>query len=428
MYEQVEVNGFGCADCAGGLAASLGREQVVCAARIGAGAVGYIVFDSTVRGRSHGGLRLLPDVEEAELRDLALNMTLKYGFVGLPYGGAKAGIRGNPEGSAEERREALAAFGRQMAPLLRAGIYRPAPDMGTSAADIRCVLGAAEVPLTRQDFRKSRSGYHTALTVLAGVQAVAQHLGRTLTEATAAVEGFGAVGGALSELLAHSGIRIVAISNLHGALYNPEGLDVTQLSALATDGGSRAVIERYREAERIERAELFELPVDFLCPCARHGSVHAGNAQGIRARAICPGANNPVTPAAEHLLTSRGVICLPDFVTNCGGVLGGTMNFAGLDEPSIADFISRRIGDQLRHLLRNDGRQGATLREVALRLALDRFARISGRGNVATLRSRALAFGIDLYRRGWIPPTAVQALAPYYLERVLAQPFATQTR
>ena len=69
MYEQVEVNGFGCADCAGGLAASLGREQVVCTARIGADAVGYIVFNSTVRGRSHGGLRLLPDVEEAELRD-----------------------------------------------------------------------------------------------------------------------------------------------------------------------------------------------------------------------------------------------------------------------------------------------------------------------------------------------------------------------
>src|SRR4051794_1471188 len=163
--DDINVTG---ADAAGAFSTSFDRRQVVCTARVGADAVGYVVFDSTVRGRSHGGLRFLPDVEEAELRDLALNMTLKYGFVGLPNGGAKAGIRGNPEGSAKERRDILAAFGRQIAPLLRTGVYRPAPDMGTRAVDIRCVLQAAGVPLTRQDFRESRSGYYTALTVLSG--------------------------------------------------------------------------------------------------------------------------------------------------------------------------------------------------------------------------------------------------------------------
>ena len=424
MEERFDGIDLSRADVAGTFSAALGRQQVVCMVRVAAGAAGYVVFDSTVRGRAHGGLRLLPDVDEAELRDLAFNMTLKYGFVGMPNGGAKAGICADPDAPAEDRREMLAAFGRQLAPLLRAGIYRPGTDMGTRAADIRCVLEAAGVPLTRQDFRESRSGHYTALTVLTGVRMAAEHLGLVLGESTAAIEGFGAVGGALAHLLARAGIRLVAVSTLHGALYNPAGLDVAHLTALAADAGSRGLIERYRCAEHIERARLLELPVDFLCPCARHGSVHLGNVPRVAARVICPGANNPVTPAAEHELAARGVICLPDFVTNCGGVLGGTMDFAGMDEPSIADFIGRRVGVQLRYLLRQDGCGGGTLRERAVGLALERFARIRGGSERTTVRSRALAFGIDLYRRGWIPANLMGALAPHYLERVLAQPFA----
>src|SRR4051812_38388249 len=221
------------ADSAGAFSATFDRRPVVCMTRVASDVAGYVVFDSTVRGRAHGGLRLLPDVDEAELSDLAFNMTLKYGFVGLPNGGAKAGICGDPEASAGDRRKLLAAFGRQMAPLLCAGIYRPAPDMGTRAADIRCVLEAAGAPLTRQDFRASRSGYYTALTVLCGVRAAAEHLGLALGESTAAIEGFGAVGGPLANLLARAGIQVVAISTLHGGLYNPAGLDMAHLAALA---------------------------------------------------------------------------------------------------------------------------------------------------------------------------------------------------
>ncbi len=119
------------------------------------------------------------------------------------------------------------------------------------------------------------------------------------------------------------------ISTSRGALYNPEGLNVDRLVRLTEEAGSR-VVEFYHDAEFVDREKLLELPVDILCPCARWNSLNMSNAPRIPAQVISPGANNPITPDAEHALFERGVLCFPDFVTNCGGVLGGTMEFASV--------------------------------------------------------------------------------------------------
>jgi glutamate dehydrogenase (NAD(P)+) len=270
--------------------------------------------------------------------------------------------------------------------------------------------------------RVTRSGHYTALSVLAGVRAAADHLGIMLGRATAAIEGFGAVGSALAPLLASVGVQIVAISTRHGALYNPAGLDVARLTALVASGEGSSLVKRYPDAERLKREELLELPVDFLCPCAGHGSVHSGNAARIQARAICPGANIAVKPEADRVLALRSVLCLPDFVTNCGGVLGSTMAFAAIGEEDIANFITQRLGSQIPKLLREAERRGATPREIALPLALARFSEISGEVGHKAVRRRAVALGAELYRRGWVPQRIVGMLAPVYFERTLARP------
>ena len=134
--------------------------------------LGFVVVDSTVAGRARGGLRMLPDVGEDELRAAARTMTLKYGFVGVPQGGAKAGVRGDPEAPIETKRERLLAFARGALPLLRERFYVPDPDLGTRASDIRWTMRAAGLRVGPYDWLGDRSGFFTAVSCLASAEAV----------------------------------------------------------------------------------------------------------------------------------------------------------------------------------------------------------------------------------------------------------------
>jgi len=383
------------------------------------GLVGYVVIDSTVRGRSCGGLRIAPDVSEDEIRILARSSTLKFGFPGLPQGGAKAGVCGDPDAPRAERLDRLVEFGRAIHDVLRDGSYMPSADMGTTNTDMRHMLSAVGVRVPRRALQECDSGYYTACSVLGGVITAAGHTGVDLAGATVAVEGFGKVGGALAGLLAEAGVKVVAVSTSRGALHNPQGLAVGKLTELARDAGSR-VVEVYAGADRIERSALLALPVDILCPCARHHSLHAGNAGRVRARVICAGANNPLTREAEEALISRGVLCLPDFVTNCGGVLGGTMAFASIPHEKIRRFIVASIGSAVRALLAEASRSGLPLRAVAEAAALRRFESVKQRAEHPSLRGRMMSAGLSLYRHGLIPGRLVGALAPKYFESLPA--------
>jgi len=380
--------------------------------------LGYVAIDSTIHGRSCGGLRMLPDIDEAEIQALARSMTLKYGFLGLPQGGAKAGVLGNPEASRQERLERLVEFGHAIAPLLRSRAFVPNADMGTESADIRHMLNAVGIRVGRRELQNNSSGYYTAHSVLAGIVQSARHIGLNLSKCTAAIEGFGNVGRPLATLLASEGIEVVAISTSQGALYNPKGLNVGRLVQLAEEAGSR-VVELYREAEFTDREALLELPVDMLCPCARWNSLNISNAPRIHAKVICPGANNPITSDAEHTLFERGVLCLPDFVTNCGGVLGGTMEFASVSKQRITTFINHHIGVLIAWLLNEAKSKHQLPREVAVPFALRRFNHVAQSAERPTPLSRLFNLGLEFYRHGWTPGRLVAALSLRYFKKIL---------
>jgi glutamate dehydrogenase (NAD(P)+) len=380
--------------------------------------LGYVAIDSTVGGRSCGGLRMLPDIDEAEIQALARSMTLKYGFLGLPQGGAKAGVFGNPEASRQERLERLVEFGHAIAPLLRSRAFVPNADMGTESADIRHMLNAVGIRVGRRELQDNFSGLYTAHSVLTGVVQSARHIGLNLSKCTAAIEGFGNVGRPLARLLGSEGIQVVAISTSRGAIYNPEGLDVDRLTRLAEEAGSQ-VVELYREAEFVDREKLLELPVDILCPCARWNSLNVDNAPRISAKVICPGANNPMTPEAEHALFQRGVLCLPDFVANCGGVLGGTMEFASVSRERISNFINHHIGMRIAWLLNEAKCKHQLPRDVAVPFALHRFNHVAQRAERPTTLSLLFNLGLEFYRQGWIPGPLVGTLALRYFKKIL---------
>lgn len=381
--------------------------------------LGFLVIDSLVAGRSCGGLRLMPDVDEAELRLLAHDMTLKYGFLGLPQGGAKAGVLGDPEAPREVRWARLEIFARALAPLLRSRLYVPGTDIGTANADLRHLLASAGVPVRRRELRGTRSGYYTALTVFSAARQACRHRGLALPGLPVAVEGFGHVGAELARLFHDAGATVVAVSTSHGAIYAPAGLDVPPLQSLASSHGSRFV-ERYPAATRLDPAALLELPVTLLCPCARHHSLHEANSARVQAQLVVPGANSPLTPAAERLLASRGILCLPDFVCNSGGVLGGTMEFAGLTEAQIRRFVDAQFEPRVAAFLQEAERRGVTPREVAEPLALRRFALVQQAAAHPSVRGRLLSVGLELYRRGLIPPALIARPALRYFHSRLS--------
>jgi len=401
------------------IAWSENKQQLVCKVRQGSEVMGCLVIDSIVGGRSCGGLRMVPEIDEAEMCRLARNMTLKFGFVGLPRGGAKAAVRGNPEAPQQERWQRLGEFGQAIAPLLFHRVFSPGADMGIEPAGIRYMLKTGGVRVRPRQSHSPPPGYYAALTVLAGAKQATRRLGLALSECSVAVEGWGKVGSALGGLLAEANARVVAISTSRGAIFNPQGLDVGHLLRLRREQGSR-VVDLYADAERLDPSALLELPVDLLCPCACHDTLHAGNASRVKASMICAGANNPVTPEAERILFERGVLCLPDFVTNCGVVLGSAMEVASVSKERISSFIERRVGARIAWLLDEAAREHVLPREVAVPFARRRFEQMRRNAANPTLLSRLLHVGVELNRRGLIPRPLVTAMSLPYFERLLA--------
>jgi glutamate dehydrogenase (NAD(P)+) len=381
--------------------------------------LGAIAIDSTVAGRARGGLRISPRADGSEVRSLARAMTLKYGFLGLPQGGAKGAALGDPEGPLDERRRVLSAFARAAAPVLQSGLYLPDADVGTRNADIRGMLETAGVRPKRREWRGERSGFWTATTVLAALREAAVRTGPPLVGSRIAIEGFGAVGSALAALVVEAGSRVVAVSTSRGAVRDAEGLDVHRLQSAVAEVGSDFV--RTFEGERLPIADLLELDVDYLCPCAVGGTIGPDNAARIRARAVVPGANDAIAAAAEAILHRRGIVCVPDFLANCGGVLGGTMEFAGVTSRTIRAFVDDEFGPRVGRVLDLAARDGVPTRVIAEPIAFAGHAAARKRAERPGLRSAAMGLALAIHRRGWIPAAMVGALAPQWFERTLAE-------
>jgi glutamate dehydrogenase (NAD(P)+) len=380
--------------------------------------LGFVVIDSMINGRARGGLRLMPDVSQDELEKLARAMTLKYGFLGLPQGGAKAGVLGNPESGAEERAAALHRFARAIRPVLQRREYVPDADMGTSGSEIQRMLGSVGLPVARREYRGDRSGDYTAGTVFEAARAAATLRGLNLANCKVAIEGFGKVGQPLAEMFVRAGARVVAISTASGGLYDPRGLNIARLREMVCRMGGAAVQE-YGASERIEKARLKQIQADIFCPCARHDSVQESDVAGMPARILSCGANSPITPEAERLLWQRGTVCVPDFVANCGGVLGGTMEFCGWRPEEIFVFYERRFRPAVERLIRGALEAGKPLREMAEELALARFAAVKRRAEQPSAAGRCFSAGIALYRAGWVPARLMHALSKgYFNDRV----------
>ncbi|MFO7691908.1 MAG: Glu/Leu/Phe/Val dehydrogenase dimerization domain-containing protein [Vicinamibacterales bacterium] len=388
-------------------------RTIVIASASGAGELGLVCVDSTVNGRARGGLRLVPDLTRRELELSARVMTLKYGFLGLPQGGAKAGVIGDPEAASEERAGRLRRFAEAAAPLFRLRAFVPDSDMGTTGADIQAMLEGVGIRVARREYRGNRSGIYTAATVFASARAASGVADLPMAGCRVAIEGFGRVGQPLAGMFVRAGARVVAISTRRGGLVNPRGLDVEAVAARIRAGGDVAVAAAGL-GDPIEADALKFVPADVLCPCARHESITLADADALEARVISCGANSPITPEAERRLWERGVLCVPDFVANAGGVLGGTMEFAGWRTGEILDFCDHRFRPRVATLFEEARQSGTSVRDVAEAFALRRFDNVKRLAEQDSSRRHGVEAALAAFREGWLPGRLVRRLSVGY--------------
>jgi glutamate dehydrogenase/leucine dehydrogenase len=350
------------------------------------GFTGHLVIDSTVENKSCGGIRLSSTVTLNEVRSLARNMTLKYGFLGIPTGGAKAGIQIDGTLSINRKRLIFSEFGKSLSRFIKRGFFIPGTDIGTSEEDIAWFMKAAKGQKSGYVKEKSSRGIeYTSWTMISSARqalnSLEENCGLTrqraslgLEKAAVAIEGFGKIGSSAARAFSESGAKIVGISTSEGAIFNPKGLHVDTLLDLRNKCGDD-LVNVYHGAEKIAKNRLLELPVDILLPCAGSYTINSTNANRIRAKVICPGANIPITVQAEQILFKRGIVCLPCFVSNVGAVLGNYMADY-ISEKKIKEIVDKGFSKTVYELLRLSKERNTYPKKVAIEVAIRRFHEI----------------------------------------------------
>ncbi len=388
--------------------------------------VGRVVIDRLVDGSSSGGVRLREDVSTGELRVLASRMTLKYGFLGIPQGGAKAGLAFDPGAPSETRRRILRRFGREIGSFVLDRTFIPGLDMGTTPDDIRFIFEGAGREPSAIRFSEEGSGHHTGSSVFAGAAAALAEREQPLSGASAAIEGFGKVGTAAARLFFQNGAKVVAVSTRDGGLFHEGGLPVPEMIEAVKARGPAFVLD-FPSAGRISREELLSLDVDILSPCAMVHSIHGGNAAAVRAGIVSSGANAPVTDEALAALHSRSVLVLPDFITNSGGVLGVFLEIAGFGVAEIDRLIPELIGPRVRELIRLCANRGVSPHAPAIRSVLARFERFKEAAEGRSGRSGLLRHSMVRAVRKALPLPVSKRLGLAYFRQQLGKPMFEET-
>lgn len=357
-----------------------GPEKVVCVSDTRTGMRGVLVIDNTARGMGKGGTRMSPGVTVEEIARLARVMTWKWAAVDLFLGGAKAGIVADPHGPGKEA--TLRAFVRALASEIPRE-YVVGLDMGLTERDAAIVqdeLGdqgaAVGTPHELGGVPYDDLGV-TGYGVAEAADAAAGFAGFGLAGATVAVQGFGAVGAAAARRLDELGAVVVAVSTARGAVHDPDGLDITKLLELRTAVGD-AVVTQYHGGVLMAAGEELAVPVDVLVPAALHDVIDVPTAERIQARVVVEGANLPTTAQAQQVLARRGVMVVPDFVANAGGVVAAGFAMDARYSPfrpdpeKIFSFVSSTLRDNTLTVLAEARSRDVTTHEAARSLAQDR--------------------------------------------------------
>ena len=347
----------------------LGPARVIQVREPALGLQAAVVIDNVARGPSVGGLRMAPDVSLEECFRLARAMTLKNSAADLPHGGGKSVLWGDPRMPRERKERLIRAFAHA---LRNEADYIFGPDMGTDEtcmAWVKDEIGrAVGLPAALGGIPLDEIGA-TGWGLSQCAEVAAPFCGIELKGARVAVQGFGAVGKHAARFLAQRGAVLVAASDTRGTLYDPAGIDVAALTQLKSSG--RTVFD-FPRGQKLERDAVIGIECDILIPAARPDVVREDNVGAIRTKLVLQGANIPFTAAAEKTLHQRGVLVVPDFIANAGGMICAAMEYAGATQSAVFDTIAEKIRGNTEAVLRMMKERNSRPRQAAVELATHR--------------------------------------------------------
>ncbi len=350
---------------------------------------GYRVQHNINRGPAKGGIRYSPDVSLDEVRALAMWMTWKCAVVGIPFGGAKGGVICDPrELSRSELERLTRRYATEISILIGPDSDIPAPDMNTNPQVMAWIMDTYSmhqgysVPAVVTGKPISIGGSEgrleaTARGVLVVTQEAARDAGIALEGAKVVVQGFGNVGSISARLFYEAGCKVVGLSDVYGAVYNPNGIDVFRALRYSQEHGR---LTNLPETEPITNAELLELPCDILVPAATEGQLTGRNASRISTRLIVEAANGPTTPDADAIFNERGITVIPDILANAGGVT--VSYFEWVQDLQRFFWAEQQINTELERIMRRSyqatyekaSNLGVSMRMGAYLLAVTRVA------------------------------------------------------
>jgi glutamate dehydrogenase (NAD(P)+) len=340
---------------------------------------GYRVTHNVSRGPSKGGIRYHPDVTLDEVKALAMWMTWKCSLMGLPFGGAKGGVICDPKTMSRGELERMTRrFTSEIINEIGPEKDIPAPDVGTNASTMAWIFDTFSMNkghsvlgvVTGKPLAIGGSLGREEATARGGVfclESALEKQSRSMEGLRVAVQGFGNVGSFFAKFVGELGATVVAISDSTGGVYNANGVDVAAAFAHKRSGSS---LSELKGGDRITNEELITLDCDVFAPCALEQVVTEENAADVKAKVIVEGANGPLTPAADDILESNGVLILPDVLANAGGVVVSYFEWVqGLQEYFWKeDEVNARLNEIVRRAF-DETWSTYTDRKVSMRMA-----------------------------------------------------------
>lgn len=347
----------------------LGPQQIIAIYEPKLNLRAMVVVDNVAAGPAMGGCRMAPDVTLEECFRLARTMTFKNAAAGLPHGGAKSVVIGDPKIPADLKEAMIRALAQCIRDVRS---YIPGPDMGVNERAMGWIhdeIGRA-VGLPREigGIPLDEIGA-TGFGVAIAAEVAQEFCDVRIAGARLAIQGFGAVGKHAARFLADRGAVLVAASDSAGATLNPKGLDVQALIAFKQGGGKLA---EFPGGQRIDRDALFGVDCDILIPAARPDVINRSNVNSIQARLIIEGANIPVSAEADGPLAARGILSIPDFIANAGGVICAAVEYRGGTQGTAFQTIEEKIRENTRAVLEARQRRKILPRAAAFEFARER--------------------------------------------------------
>ena len=358
-----------------------GPEKVIEVYNAKVGMRGFLIVDNTSLGPGKGGIRMTPSVSMDEVAKLARTMTWKCALADLPFGGAKSGIIADPKVITKQKKMELVKAFSEALKAVCPSLYIAAPDINTAEEEMRVFAQA-------NGSWKSCTGKPANMCVKSGIKCGIPHeygstgfgvfhaakvavefQGESLKGKTIAIEGLGNVGTFAAQYFSEAGAKLVAISDSKGVIYDAAGLDYKKVLQAKQKQGS---VTNYQPGKILSTTAIVGLDVDMLVTAAIPDLITSSNVQSLKAKYVIEGSNIPMTAALEQILFKKGILVVPDFVANAGGVISSYAEYTGKNPEAMFKLVEKKIVKNTTLVLGKAKKDDTKLRDAAMKIAVER--------------------------------------------------------